>query len=72
MHRRILDSGEFELLINWHTSVPRLVLKTSDGTSLELTEANLSQLLNLLQRGSECLTRRRQDEILEAINASLL
>lgn len=72
MHRSVIETGSFELLIDWHAPASKLSIRAPSGMTLNVDECELLELLTLLQRGAELLTRRRQEEILEAINSSLL
>lgn len=74
MERRVFESEELKVEIEQSAlgSSSRISIRTKDGREVSLETSSLPKLIEMLSLVSEHLSRRRQDQILEAINGCLI
>lgn len=74
MERRVFESGKLEVEIEQSALDlnPQISIRTEDGRGISLESSSLPKLVEVLTLVSENLSRRRKDQILEAINGCLV
>lgn len=74
MERRVFESEELKVQIEQSAlgSKSRISIRTKDGREVSLETSSLPKLIEVLSLVSEHLSRRRKNQILEAINGCLV